>query len=114
MENELFNKEDSKIKQLKNESDGIRNYKSTEIGVFIKDRAMKERYQLLIVSLESVEVKLRLLRSLARLKCQFIKITKDLTTQERSLVNMARESQQEKRERPKQDNCNSNSFFVNI
>ena len=47
---------------------------------------IKERYQALKVSLKSVEVKSQFLQNLTRLKGQFIKITEDLTSQERILV----------------------------
>ena len=56
------------------------------IGLLTQDRASKERYRPLKVSLESVEVKSQFLRNLTRLKGQFIKITEDLTKQERFLV----------------------------
>ena len=56
------------------------------IGIFTQDRASKESYRPLKVSLESFEVKSQFLRSLTRLKGQFIKITEDLTKQERILV----------------------------
>jgi len=56
------------------------------IGILTQDRASKERYRPLKVSLESVEVKSQFLRNLTRLKGQFIKITEDLTKQERILV----------------------------
>ena len=56
------------------------------IGVFTHERAVKERYRPLKVSLESVEVKSQFLQNLSRLKGQFIKITEDLTKQERILV----------------------------
>ena len=57
---------------------GIRS-RSTQIqriGIFTKDRASKERYQPIKVSLESVEAKSQFLLNLTRLKVQFIKITK--------------------------------------
>jgi len=54
--------------------------------VFTQDRASKEKYRPLKVSLETVEVKSKFLRNLTRLKGLFIKITEDLTTQERLLV----------------------------
>ena len=56
------------------------------IGIFTQDRASKERYRPLKVSLESVEVKSQFLQNLTRLKGQFIKITEDLTKRERILV----------------------------
>ncbi|MEO0684650.1 MAG: hypothetical protein AAFY76_06270 [Cyanobacteria bacterium J06649_11] len=56
------------------------------IGIFTQDRASKERYRPLKVSLESVEVKSQFLRNLTRLKGQFIKITEDFTKQERISV----------------------------
>ena len=57
---------------------GIRS-RSTQIqriGIFTQDRASKERYQPIKVSLESVEAKSQFLLNLTRLKVQFIKITK--------------------------------------
>ena len=56
------------------------------IGIFTQDRASKERYRPLKVSLESVEVKSQFLQNLTRLKGQFIKITEDPTKRERNLV----------------------------
>ena len=57
---------------------GIRS-RSTQIqriGIFTQDRASKERYQPIKVSLESVEAKSQFLLNLTRLKGQFIKFTK--------------------------------------
>ena len=56
------------------------------IGVFTHERALKERYRPLKVSLESVQVKSQFLQNLSRLKGRFIKITEDLTKRERILV----------------------------
>ena len=53
-----------------------------QIGVFKQDGALKERYRPLKVSLVNVEVKLKL----DKVGRYFIKITKDLTKQERILV----------------------------
>ena len=56
------------------------------IGVFTHERALKERYRPLKDSLESFEVKSQFLQNLLRLKGRFIKITEDITKQERILV----------------------------
>ena len=53
------------------------------VGVFTYERALKERYRPLKVSLQ---IKSQFLQNLSRLKGQFIKITEDLTKQERILV----------------------------
>ena len=55
-------------------------------GAFTHERTLKERYRPLKDSLERVEVKSQFLQNLSRLKGQFIKITEDLTKQERILV----------------------------
>ena len=68
------------------------------IGVFTQDRASKEKYRPLKVSLESVEVKSEFLRNLTRLKGLFIKITEDLTTQERLSVKKWQDKAKKKNE----------------
>ena len=52
-------------------------------GAFTHERTLKERYRPLKVSLQ---IKSQFLQNLSRLKGQFIKITEDLTKQERILV----------------------------
>ena len=64
----------------------LRPIRLHQIGLFTHEKALKEKYRPLKVSLESVEVKSQFLQNLLRLKGQFIKITEDLTKQERILV----------------------------
>ena len=75
-----------------------RSVQIQRIGVFTQDRASKEKYRPLKVSLESVEVKSEFLRNLTRLKGLFIKITEDLTTQERLLVKKWQDKAKKKNE----------------
>ena len=60
-----------------------------QIGVFTQEKALKETYYPLKVTLEtveSVEIKIAISSKLIKVKGKFIKITKDFTKQERILI----------------------------
>ena len=72
------------------------------IGVFTKERESKEQYQPLKICLESEEIKIQVLNNLTKLKGLFIKVTEDLTKQERLLVKEWQQDPGKKRKRTKQ------------
>ena len=69
------------------------------IGVFTKERESKEQYRPLKICLESEEIKIQVLNNLTKLKGLFIKVTEDLTKQERLLVKEWQQKAQERNEK---------------
>ena len=69
------------------------------IGEFTKERESKEQYRPLKICLESEEIKIQVLNNLTKLKGLFIKVTEDLTKQERLLVKEWKQKAQERNER---------------
>ena len=60
--------------------------KIERIGIFTKEREDHERYRPIKVHLESKEAKIKVLKNLKKLKSVDLRITEDLTKQERKLV----------------------------
>ena len=60
--------------------------KVERIGVFTREKEEKERYRPLKIHLPSKEIKNQVLQNLTKLKGYHIKITEDLTKNERSLI----------------------------
>ena len=79
-------------------------YIENVIGVFTKERESKEQYRPLKICLESEEIKIQVLNNLTKLKGLFIKVTEDLTKQERLLVKKWQQKAQERNKKNK-TNC---------
>ena len=77
---ELENKDHNYVEDVIMKPMGLasRPLRLHRVGVFTQERALKERYRPLKVSLQ---IKSQFLQNLSRLKGQFIKITEDLTKQ---------------------------------